>query len=86
MKNRILLSCFIVLFSSLSHATVTVNGQTLEPGGYEVDSSGQLVKTNDADAQGNGVNITVITKPVENQIYSRLCASAFMKKYAPQCH
>jgi hypothetical protein len=91
-KTAMILASTLLLFSSLSQAGVSINGQTLAPGGYTVDASGNLVRTNDVDAKGNGVGVNVAkgNKNVQqddnqSQVNAKLCANVFLKKILPQC-
>lgn len=91
-KTAMILVSTLLLFSSLSQAGVSVNGQTLAPGGYTVDASGNLVRTNDVDAKGNGVGVNVAKGnnnvqqgDNQSQVNAKLCANVFLKKILPQC-
>lgn len=79
-RSHLMIAGSLFLFSAFAQAGLTVNGESVAPGGHTVDSSGKITQTSTTDGQGNAAGVIV-----GGDANSKLCANPFFKKVLPQC-
>ncbi|MGP3070581.1 hypothetical protein [Serratia nevei] len=87
MKICLLLIGSLMLSAPLAQAKVTIGGEEMTPGGYTMDKDGNLIPVGQGSINGqqNGNGQSSATNNITKDIFSSLCASPFMKKYAAVC-